>query len=57
MWGTDICLVQIHVTFSEYLMFQEFKRILYISLATYLGQESIADLFLSRSFIHKRLKY
>ena len=33
-------LVQIHVTLCEYFAFQEFKRILYIILAKYPGQES-----------------
>ena len=36
-----------HVTFCENVVFQEFKRILYITLAKYLGQENIAGLFLS----------
>ena len=38
-----------HVTFGENVVFQELKRILYITLDKYLGQESIAALFLSRS--------
>ena len=41
-------LAQIHVT-CEYFVFQEFKRILYITLAKYMGQKSIAGLFSSRS--------
>ena len=41
-------LVQIHVTFCENVVFQEFKRILHITLAKYLGQESIAGSFGSR---------
>ena len=34
-------LVQIHVTFCENVVFQEFKRILNITQAKYMGQESI----------------
>ena len=44
-----------HVTFCENVVFQEFKRILYITLAKYLGQENIAGLFLS-TFIHSLFK-
>ena len=42
-------LVQIHVTFCEYFVFYEFKWILYITLAEYLGQESSTGSFLSMS--------
>ena len=43
-------LVQIHVSFELLLLFlQDFMRILYITVANYLGQESIAGLFVSRS--------
>ena len=43
----DKGLAQIHVTFCENVVFQEFKWILYITLAKYLGQENIVGLFLS----------
>ena len=39
----DIFL-QTHVTCCEYLVFHEFRRNLYITLARYLEQENIADL-------------
>ena len=38
---TDKIFLQTHVTFSEYLVFHEFKRNLYITLAKYLEQEGI----------------
>ena len=41
---TDKIFLQTHVTFCEYLVFHEFKRNLYITLAKYLEQEGIADL-------------
>ena len=41
---TDKKFSQTHVTFCEYLVFHEFKRNLYITLAKYLEQEGIADL-------------
>ena len=40
---TDKIFLQ-HVTFCEYLVFHEFRRNLYITLAKYLEQEGIADL-------------
>ena len=43
---TDKIVLQTHVTFCEYLVFREFKRNLYITLAKYLKQEDIADLLL-----------
>ena len=46
---TDKIFLQTHVTFCEYLVFHEFKRNLYITLAKYLEQESIADLPFSSS--------
>ena len=36
--------LQTHVSYCEYLVFREFKRNLYITLAKYLEQEGIADL-------------
>ena len=36
---TDKIFLQTHVTFCEYLVFHEFKRNLYITLAKYLEQE------------------
>ena len=39
---TEKILLQMHVTFCEYLVFHEFKRNLYITLAKYLEQEGIA---------------
>ena len=45
---TDKIFLQTHVTFSdEYLVFHEFKRNLYITLAKYQEQEGIADLLFS----------
>ena len=41
----DKIFLQTHVTFCEYLVFHEFRRNLYITLAKYLEQEGIADLF------------
>jgi len=41
---TDNIFLQTHVTFCEYLVFHEFKRNFYITLAKYLEQEGIADL-------------
>ena len=38
---TDKIFVQTHVTFCEYLVFHEFKRNLYITLAKYPEQEGI----------------
>jgi len=40
---TDKILLQTHVTFCGYLVFHEFKRNLYITLANYLEEECIAD--------------
>ena len=39
----DKNFVQTHDTFCEYLVFHEFKRNLYITLAKYLEQEGIAN--------------
>ena len=39
--------LQTHVAFCEYLVFHEFKRNLYTTLAKYLEQEGIADLLFS----------
>ena len=44
---TDKIFLQTHVTFCEYLVFHEFKRNLYITLAEYLEQEGIANLLFS----------
>ena len=44
---TDMIFLQMHVTFCENLVFHEFRRNLYITLAKYLEQEGIADLFFS----------
>ena len=44
---TDKMFLQTHVTFCEYLVFHEFKRNLYITLAKYLEQEGIANLLFS----------
>ena len=41
---TDKIFLQTHVTFCDYLVFHEFKRNLYITLAKYLEQEGIAVL-------------
>ena len=41
---TDKIFLQTHVIFCEYLVFHEFKRNLYITLAKYLEQEGIANL-------------
>ena len=41
---TDRLFLQMHATFCEYLVFHEFRRNLYITLAKYLEQEGIADL-------------
>ena len=52
MWETDKGLAQIHVTFFEHFVFQECKRILYITLAKYLGQENITGYgYISGSYI------
>ena len=44
---TDKIFLQTHVTFCEYLVFHEFKRNLYITLAEFLEQEGIANLLFS----------
>ena len=44
---TDNIFLLAHVTFCEYLVFHEFKRNLYITLAKYQEQEGIADLLFS----------
>ena len=44
---TDKIFLQTYITFCEYLVFHEFKRNLYITLAKYLEQEGIADLLFS----------
>ena len=44
---TDKIFLQTHVTFCEYLVFHEFKRNLYITLAKYLEQDGIANLLFS----------
>ena len=44
---TDRIFSSTHVTFCEYLVFHEFRRNLYITLAKYLEQEGIADLLIS----------
>ena len=46
---TDKIFLQTHVRFCEYLVFHEFKRNLYITLAKYFEQEGIADLLFSIS--------
>ena len=38
---TDKIFLQTHVTFCEYLVFREFRRNLYITLAKYLEQEGV----------------
>ena len=54
---TDKIFLQTHVTFCEYLVFHEFKRNLYITLAKYLEQEGIADLLsFFNLFIYSLLK-
>ena len=40
---TDRIFLQTHVTFCEYLLFREFRRNLYITLAKYLKHEGITD--------------
>ena len=61
---TDKIFLQTHVTFCEYLVFHEFKRNLYITLAKYLEQEGIAiiyfsiclyTVFLSSALIHEMI--
>ena len=47
MWLTDKTFSQTHVTFCECLMFPEFRRNLYITLAKCLDQEGITDLPIS----------
>ena len=42
---TDKIFLQTHVTFCEYLLFHEFKRNLYITLAKYLEQEGTTYFF------------
>ena len=44
---THEIFLQTHVTYCEYLVFHEFKRNLYITLAKYLEQKGIADLLFS----------
>ena len=44
---TDKIFLQTHVTFCEYLVFHEFNRNLYITLAKYLEQEGITNLLFS----------
>ena len=44
MGVTDKIFLQMHVTFCKYLVFHEFRRNLYITLAKYLEQEGIANL-------------
>ena len=51
MWLTDRTFLQTHVTFCEYLVFHEFRRNLYITLAKYLEQEGIADLIFNFNFV------
>ena len=48
---TDKIFLQTHVTFCEYLVFHEFKRNLYITLAKYLEQEGIA-IYLFFQFVY-----
>ena len=43
----DKIVLQTHVTFCEYLVLNEFRRNLYITLAEYLEQEGFADLLFS----------
>ena len=43
----DKIFLQTHVTFCKYLVFHEFKRNLYITLAKYLEQEGVANLLFS----------
>lgn len=51
MWLTDRCVLM-HITFYEYSVFREFKQVLCITLAKYLGQESTAKCILVKIFIH-----
>ena len=44
LWLIDRTFLQLHVTFCEYLVFHEFRRNLYITLAKYLEQEGITGL-------------
>ena len=41
---TERLFLQMPATFCEYLVFHEFRRNLYTTLAKYLEQEGIADL-------------
>ena len=53
---TGKIFLQTHVTFCEYLVFHEFKRNLYITLAEFLEQEGIANLLFSIClYIHHHL--
>ena len=56
MYLTDIIFLQTHATFCEYLVFHEFRRNFYITLAKYLEQDGIADLLFFR-FFYSLLKY
>ena len=47
MYLADKIFLQTHFTFCENLVFHEFKRNLYITLAKYLEREGIADLLFS----------
>ena len=51
MWLTDRCVLM-HITFYEYSVCLEFKQVLYITLAKYLGQESTVKCILVKIFIH-----
>ena len=44
---TDKIFLQTHVTFCDYLVFHEFRRNLYITLAKHLEEEGIANLLFS----------
>ena len=48
---TDMTFLQTHVTFCEYLVFHEFKRNLYVTLAKYLEQEAIAGLLFFKLWV------
>ena len=53
---THKIFLQTFVTLCEYLVFQEFRRNLYIILAKHLEQEGIADLLFFSLFMHSLLK-
>ena len=54
---TNKTFLQTRVTFCEDLVFHEFRRDLYITLAKYLEQERITNLLFFNLFMRSLLKY